>query len=49
LPVYAGGVLGSGARIKGPAVIEEETTTFLLLPGQTAKTDVFGNYLVTCG
>jgi len=48
LPVYAGGALGSGARIKGPAVIEEETTTFLLLPGQTARTDAFGNYLVTC-
>lgn len=48
LPVYNGGGLGAGARIKGPAVIEEETTTFLLLPGQEARTDKFGNYLVAC-
>jgi N-methylhydantoinase A len=46
LPVYDGGQLGAGAVISGPAVIEEVTTTFLLLPGQTAKTDRFGNYLV---
>jgi hypothetical protein len=27
-------------------VIEEDTTTFLLLAGQTAVTDQHGNYLV---
>src|SRR5262249_53450630 len=46
VPGYHGGALGSGARIAGPAVIEEETTTFLLLPDQMAKTDKYGNYLV---
>ena len=46
LPVYDGGALGSAAVIDGPAVIEEETTTVLLLPGMTAKTDAQGNYRV---
>ena len=46
LPVYDGGALGSGAVIEGPAVIEEETTTVLLLPGMTATTDAQGNYRV---
>ena len=46
LPVYDGGSLGSAAVIDGPAVIEEETTTVLLLPGMTAKTDRQGNYRV---
>ena len=46
LPVYDGGALGSGAVIAGPAVIEEETTTVLLLPGMTARTDAQGNYRV---
>ena len=47
LPVYAGGGLGSGARIEGAAVIEEETTTILLLPGMSARVDERGNYAVT--
>jgi N-methylhydantoinase A len=47
LPVYDGSAIGSGARIDGPAVVEEETTTILLLPGMCAETDAQGNYLVT--
>jgi N-methylhydantoinase A len=46
LPVFDGSALGSGARIVGPAIVEETTTTFLLLEGQTATTDLYGNYLV---
>ena len=46
VPIYEGGTLGAGAKIAGPAVVEEETTTILLLPGQTAKTDQYGNYRV---
>ena len=49
LPVYEGGRLGSGAEIAGPAVIEEETTTVLLLPGMEARTDTQGNYSVRTG
>jgi N-methylhydantoinase A len=46
LPVYNGSGLGADARIAGPAIIEETTTTLLLLDGQTATTDAYGNYLV---
>jgi N-methylhydantoinase A len=46
LPVYQGDRLGSGARIAGPALIEEPTTTILLLKNQTAITDAHRNYLV---
>jgi N-methylhydantoinase A len=45
--VYDGDSLGAGATIEGPAVIEEETFTSLLLDGQTAVVDAQGNYLVT--
>ncbi len=49
LPVYEGGRLGRDARVAGPAVIEEETTTILLLPGMQASTDAQGNYRVSTG
>ena len=38
-PVYDGGKLGAGAVIKGPAIIEEVTTTIVIEPGWTAKLD----------
>jgi N-methylhydantoinase A len=47
LPVYDGRSISSGASIAGPAIIEEETTTILLLPGHIAEMDRQGNYLVT--
>ena len=47
LPVYEGGRLGRDARVAGPAVIEEETTTILLLPGMRGGTDAQGNYRVS--
>jgi N-methylhydantoinase A len=46
LPVFDGARLGSGATITGPAIVEETTTTMLLLEGQVAATDRYGNYLV---
>lgn len=46
LPVYDGARLGAGAEVTGPAIIEETTTTMLLLQGQVATTDRYGNYLV---
>jgi N-methylhydantoinase A len=45
-PVFDGHTLGVGARLAGPAVIEEETFTGLLLARQTAEVDQHGNYLV---
>jgi N-methylhydantoinase A len=47
LPVYDGDTLGAGAAIAGPAIIEEASTTILLLPEMEATTDEAGNYLLT--
>ena len=47
LPVYDGDTFGVGAAIEGPAIIEEASTTILLLPEMHATTDEAGNYLVT--
>ena len=44
--VFDGNLIGAGARIEGPAVVEFETFTTLLLPGQAAEVDGQGNYLV---
>lgn len=46
-PVYDGGGLGAGATIKGPAIIEEVTTTIVIEPGWTAKLDASGSYVIT--
>ncbi|WP_204316861.1 hypothetical protein, partial [Klebsiella aerogenes] len=32
-PIYAGAKLGAGARVTGPAIIEEVTTTIVIEPG----------------
>ncbi|HKY76427.1 MAG TPA: hydantoinase/oxoprolinase family protein, partial [Acidimicrobiia bacterium] len=45
-PVYDGGRLGAGARIDGPAIIEEVTTTLVIEPGWSAKLDESGSYLI---
>ncbi|HTD49728.1 MAG TPA: hydantoinase/oxoprolinase family protein, partial [Acidimicrobiia bacterium] len=45
-PVYAGTQLGTGARIDGPALIEEPFTVVVLPPGTTATIDGFGNYVI---
>ncbi len=49
LPVYDGTAPISGARVEGPALIDSETTTFLLLDGQRAAVDHDGNYRVSTG
>ncbi|MGE3830809.1 MAG: hydantoinase/oxoprolinase family protein [Parvibaculaceae bacterium] len=46
-PVYDGEKLGAGAAIKGPAIIEEVTTTIVIEPGWTAKLDPSGSYVIT--
>jgi N-methylhydantoinase A len=46
VPVYEGAILGAGAKVPGPSIIELPTTTILLLQGQTAATDDHGNFLV---
>ena len=46
-PIYDGTPLGSDAVIKGPAVIEEVTTTIVIEPGWSARLDASGSYLIT--
>ncbi|KAF0175247.1 MAG: N-methylhydantoinase A [Rhodobacteraceae bacterium] len=46
-PIYDGSALGAGATVKGPAVIEEVTTTIVIEPGWTAVLDESGSYLIT--
>jgi N-methylhydantoinase A len=46
-PVYDGEKLGAGARIAGPAIIEEVTTTIVIEPGWTAVLDQSGSYVIT--
>jgi N-methylhydantoinase A len=38
--------LGPGAHVDGPAVVEEWTTTILVLPGQAADVDRWGNLII---
>jgi len=41
--VYDRIALGAGDLLDGPAVIEQEDTTIVLLPGWQGRTDVHGN------
>lgn len=41
--VYDRSALGAGDRITGPAIIEQDDTTTVLLPGWSARADVLGN------
>jgi N-methylhydantoinase A len=41
---YDGAVLGAGAVVEGPALIEEPFTVVVLAPGDVARLDQHGNY-----
>jgi N-methylhydantoinase A len=42
-PVYRRRLLAPGTVIAGPAIIEEQTSTVVLYPGQTATVDTYLN------
>ena len=46
-PVYDGNRLLAGASIRGPAIVEETFTTFVLPQGATTTVDTSGNYITT--
>ena len=46
VPVHDGHRLAAGANVRGPAIVEQETTTVVLPPGFQLTCDVYGNYLV---
>jgi len=48
-PIYKGVDLKPGNRISAPAIIEEPTTTILVMPGSKASITKYGNYLIEIG
>jgi len=46
---YDGAMLGAGAVIEGPALIEEPFTVVVLAPGDVARLDEHGNYDIAIG
>ena len=43
------GALPTGARIDGPAIVREPTTTVVVYPGSAAVVTPLGNYLLELG
>jgi N-methylhydantoinase A len=48
-PVYDRYALAAGARLTGPAIVEERESTTVLPPGATASVDEYANLLVEVG
>ncbi len=49
VPLFDRSRLGAGATILGPAIVEQMDSTTLVLPGQRATTDEFGNLIIDNG
>ncbi|GCE50372.1 N-methylhydantoinase A [Thermosporothrix hazakensis] len=47
--IYDRALLGAGAKLEGPAVIEETASSTLVLPGQQASIDEYGNIIIETG
>jgi N-methylhydantoinase A len=45
-PVFWGERLEAGNRITGPAIVQVPDTTIVVHPGQTARLDPYGNFLI---
>jgi N-methylhydantoinase A len=45
-PVYERSSLGAGARIAGPAIIREDLSTILVMPGQQATVGRHGELVI---
>jgi N-methylhydantoinase A len=48
-PIFRRDVLGAGAAINGPAIVEEAATTTVLLPGDRLEVDASGSMLIHVG
>ncbi len=46
LPVYDRTLLGAGFSLEGPAILEDPTATIIVLRGQEASVDRFGNTVI---
>jgi len=45
-PIYDRDLLRAGNTLDGPAVVEEPTSTVLVMPGQTLSVDGYGNLII---
>ncbi len=45
-PVYDGLKLHNGHQVKGPAIVQQPTTTIIVPPDYDLKCDEFDNYLM---
>ena len=45
-PIYDRAKLGAGAIIDGPAIIEQLDSTTVILPGQKAEIERYGNIII---
>ena len=48
-PVYSGKALGHGMQVAGPAIIEEATSTLVVIPGTSVTVTQWGDYLMELG
>ena len=48
-PIYRREALLADHVIHGPAIVDQLDSTTVILPGQSARTDRFGNLIVTEG
>lgn len=46
-PVFAADVLPAGAIVAGPAILDSETSTIVVPPGDSLQADGLGNFLLT--
>ena len=45
--IYDGAALGPGADLTGPAIVEMSVTTVVVQPGQSARVDDYGSFVIT--
>jgi N-methylhydantoinase A len=48
-PVFDAGALAAGAIVAGPAILDSETSTIVVPPGDSLRADGAGNFLLTVG
>ena len=47
--IYDRDALSAGARLAGPAIVEQADSTTVIHPGQRARVDALGNLLIEVG
>ena len=45
-PIYDGDRISKGLTVKGPAVVEQATTTIVIFPGQSLESNEFGDFVL---